>query len=184
MLETFETWDSKLFVFLNNLGSEQFDSLWIFITQIESWTPLFIYFAVLVFYFYGSKKGFVVFFFATLTFTVALTLTSFTKEYFGRLRPNNTEELSSFIRILQDPNSFSFFSGHASSSFGITTFLVLMLRKFDKWIYLAFLWPVLFVLSRIYVGVHYPTDILAGTMLGMGIALLMRWICTKFLKRI
>ncbi|MFT5102550.1 MAG: undecaprenyl-diphosphatase [Candidatus Latescibacterota bacterium] len=184
MLEMFEAWDSKLFVFLNNLGIEQFDSLWIFITQIESWIPLFIYFTVLIFYFYGGKKGFVVFFFATLTFTIALALSSFAKEYYGRLRPNNTEELSGFIRILQDPNSFSFFSGHASSSVGITTFLVLMLRKFHKWIYLVFLWPVLFVLSRIYVGVHYPADILAGTLVGVVIAFLIRRICMKLLVRL
>lgn len=184
MLETFETWDSKLFIFLNNLGIEQFDSLWIFITKIESWIPLLIYFIALVFYFYGTKKGLVVFFFAAFTFTLALTLTNFTKEYFERLRPNNTEELSNLIRILQNPNSFSFFSGHASSSFGITTFLVLALRKFDKFIYLAYLWPVLFVLSRIYVGVHYPTDILVGTMVGIGIAFFMYWICRKFLNRI
>ena len=86
-------------------------------------------------------------------------------------------------RILQDPNSFSFFSGHASSSFAVTTFMVLLLQQHYRAIYLAYLWPVLFVVSRVYVGVHYPGDVLVGSVVGVTIALLMfrlyRWILKR-----
>ena len=108
--------------------------------------------------------------------------TEFAKEYFERIRPNNVESLSGVIRILQDPTSYSLFSGHASSSFVITTYIVLSLRSFSKWIFLAYLWPVIFVVSRIYVGVHYPIDIVVGATVGMFFAFLGYYFCKKTLN--
>jgi len=184
MLETLKQWDRELFIYLNNLGIENFDSFWLFVTQIESWIPLFLFFIALIFYFYGTKKGLLVFFLTLLCFTITITLTNFTKDYVARIRPNNVKALAEFIRTLQAPNNFSFFSGHASSSFAITTFVVLSLRQFNKWIVLAYLWPILFVLSRIFVGVHYPSDLFVGALVGTSIALGMHWVSKKALKRI
>ncbi len=172
MLETLKQWDNELFIFLNNLGVAHFDGFWVFVTQIESWTALIIFFILLIFYYYKGKKSLVVLGFLVLTFGVTMLFTGIVKEYVARLRPHNIENLSELIRILQKPSSYSFFSGHASSSFAITTFVVLVIRKHTKWIYLAFLWPLLFSMSRIYVGVHYPSDILVGTMVGISFAFL------------
>ena len=184
MFETLKTWDRELFVFLNNLGVERFDGLWVFFTQIESWTALFVFFLFPVFYYYKRKKGFVVFLFTLLTFTITLFFTDFAKDYFERLRPNNVASLSGMIRVLQQPVTYSFFSGHASSSFAITTFLVLSLRSFNKWIYLAYIWPLIFVTSRIYVGVHYPGDILAGAIVGVFFALVGYYSSQKLINKI
>jgi len=184
MLESLLEWDKELFVFLNNLGVERFDSFWIFITQIESWIPLFILFIILVFYYYRGKKGFFIFLSVVITLYITSTLTEITKDFVMRLRPNNEEGLSGLIRVLQDPTSYSFFSGHASTSFAITTFVVLALRKFNKWIYLAYLWPVLFVSSRIYVGVHYPGDIMAGVFVGCLMAILCYRLSMRLLPKL
>lgn len=62
--------------------------------------------------------------------------------------------------------SFSFFSGHASNSFATTTFVVLIIRNFYKHTYLLYLFPLIFAYSRIYLGLHYPGDILAGYVAG------------------
>ena len=184
MLETLKQWDHDLFIWLNSLGIEAYDSFWIFVTQIESWTALFLYFFILIFYFYGRKQGAVVVLFFITTFVITLAATDLTKEYVARLRPNNVEAFSNLIRILQKPSSFSFFSGHASSSFSITTFVVLALRSFSKLIYLAYLWPIIFVLSRIYVGVHYPSDILAGAIVGVFFGIIFHKICKFTLHHI
>ena len=119
-----------------------------------------------------------------LTFIITLTLTNITKEYVGRIRPNNVAEISAMIRVLQEPKTYSFFSGHASSSFSIVTFLVLAIRSFNPWVYLAYIWPLIFVASRIYVGVHYPSDILVGAMVGTIIAFFGYSISKYFVKNV
>ncbi|MDC8006065.1 phosphatase PAP2 family protein [Aureisphaera galaxeae] len=172
MLETLRQWDRDLLIFLNNLGTSTFDGFWVFVTKIESWTPLFLFFAIILFYYFGKRKGIKAFFWTLITFAITLFLTDGTKLWVERLRPNNVTDLAEQLRVLQFPDTFSFFSGHASTSFAITTFMVLLLRPFTKWIYLAYLWPLLFCTSRIYVGVHYPFDILVGALVGTLLAVL------------
>lgn len=184
MLQILKEWDRELFVWLNSLGIEHFDGFWIFVTKIESWIPLFIFFFAIIFVKYGVKKGLVVIIFTILTFIVTISFTNYVKDYVARLRPNNVEALANVIRILQKPTNFSFFSGHASSSFSVTTFVVLAIRTYTKWIYLAFIWPIIFVLSRIYVGVHYPSDLFIGALVGTLIAVFFYWVFKKVLRRI
>lgn len=184
MLELIKKWDQDIFIFLNNLGSEQYDGFWLFITKIETWIPLFIFLIFLIFFHYKIKKGIVLLGFGLLTFAVTMFITDSTKEFFSRLRPNNENAITNLIRILQEPETYSFFSGHASSSFAITTFVVLAVSKYSRWVYLIYLWPVIFAMSRIYVGVHYPSDLLAGSIVGIFMAIIFFQLFKKFDKRI
>ncbi|WP_313111370.1 phosphatase PAP2 family protein [Aequorivita sediminis] len=183
MFESLKQWDRDLFVFLNGLGGEAFDSFWLFTTRIEIWIPLFIFFVYLIFYYYKGRKALVTLTFLIITFAVTYLFTLIVKDYVGRLRPNNVKAFAELIRILQEPNSYSFFSGHASSSFAITTFVVLMLRNYTKWIYLAYIWPIIFVLSRIFVGVHYPSDIFVGAIVGIVFAFVFHNLCKKVIEK-
>ena len=182
MLETLKHWDREIFVFLNSLGIEKYDTFWIFLTQSSTWYPLYFLFIFLIFYYYRGRKGAVVIFFMLLTVGVTMVFTSIFKDYVARLRPNNVEAFSDLIRILQTPHNYSFFSGHASSSFSVTTFVVLSLRKYTKWIYLSYLWPLIFVLSRIFVGVHYPSDIFVGALVGTAFGFLFHFLCQKTIE--
>ncbi|GEQ87103.1 phosphatase PAP2 family protein [Patiriisocius marinistellae] len=175
MLQTLKDWDRELFVWLNGLGIEDYDGFWIFATQIENWTALYIIFFAVLIYYLKPKKGIIAILFLVATFLLTLGLTDVTKNYIARLRPNNVEALGELIRILQKPTNYSFFSGHASTSFSIVTFVVLTIKSYTKWIYLAYLWPLIFVMSRIYVGVHYPSDIFVGALVGTIIAFLGYW---------
>jgi len=167
MLEKLLKWDRDTFVYLNGLGIEEYDIFWSTVTNISTWIPLFILFLILFFLKFPKKEALYMFF-TVLGLAVFITLiTHITKISVARLRPNNTEEINTLIRILKSPTDYSFFSGHASSSFSITTLIVLFLRKKAKWAILFFIWPVVFTLSRIYVGVHYPFDILVGTIVGV-----------------
>lgn len=172
MLESILEWDREAFIYLNSLGIEQYDFFWSTVTKFPPWIPLFVLFLVLFFVKFPERDAlFIVTTLFVMVFFVA-TLTDLTKEVVGRLRPNNNEQMNTLIRILRSPTGYSFFSGHASSSFSVTTFVVLFLRRHFKWVYLFYIWPILFVMSRIYVGVHFPIDILVGALVGMGSAVL------------
>ena len=183
MVEQLKNWDRELFVYLNSLGIEDYDAFWIFVTQIKHWIPLFILFFILYFLAFHWKKAAFTIVSLVASFATTLAFTNFTKAAVARLRPNNVTDLADVIRILQTPDNYSFFSGHASSSFVVTTFLVLTLREKYKWIYIMYLWPILFVMSRIYVGVHYPGDILVGAFVGTVIAFLFYKSYQQFLIR-
>ena len=183
MFEQLKEWDRELFIYLNGLGIERLDSFWIFITQEENWIPLYLIFIILIFLAYKKKQAFIALIGFLCSFLVTFGITRFIKASVARVRPNNVESLQEVIRILQEPTYYSFVSGHTSTSIAITTFMVLILRHRYKWVYLFYLWPILFATSRVYVGVHYPSDLAAGAFVGVIIAIIIYKICKKMLAR-
>ncbi len=172
MLKRILDWDRDTFIFLNGLGIERFDLFWSTVTNFTTWIPLFIFFFYLLYRKHPRRDSLLMALtvFLVLSFIV-LTLT-ITKDYVARLRPNNDPEVNTLIRILNGPTNFSFFSGHAAASFGLTTIFFLFLRKKVRLAWLFFTWPLLFGFSRIYVGVHYPIDIMVGAGVGLFYGLL------------
>lgn len=167
MLEKLLQWDRDTFIYLNSLGIEKYDGFWSTLTNITTWIPLFVLFLALLFLKFPKTEALYKFL-TVLGLVIFITaITHWTKVSVARLRPNNTEEINTLIRILKSPTDYSFFSGHASSSFSITMLMYLFLRKKLKWAILFFIWPILFAMSRIYVGVHFPIDIIVGMMVGI-----------------
>ncbi|NER12396.1 phosphatase PAP2 family protein [Leptobacterium flavescens] len=166
MIDKLLEYDRDLLLYLNGLGADTYDSFWITITNSVSWTPLFLLFLILVLKSYPKKEAWLVTGFVLGALAFNLIFTEIIKESVMRIRPNNDPSINTLLRILIEPSSYSFFSGHASSSFTVTVILILFIRKHFKWSYLFFLWPLLFSFSRIYAGVHYPSDILTGALAG------------------
>jgi undecaprenyl-diphosphatase len=165
-LEQLISLDKELFLFLNGLGSEAYDEFWKIITKQLNWAP----FILAVFYLIQRKIGWknlgiVILFLAVL---IAFTdqITNLFKYSFERLRPCNDTDVNGIARIVIHRDSFSFFSGHASNSMATTTFIFLLLRKHYKFAFLLFLFPLIFAFSRIYLGLHFPSDILVGYLFG------------------
>lgn len=166
MLEKIISLDKQLFVFLNSLGAPAFDNLWLLITNQVNWTPFFIVVFYLIYKKIGLKKlGIALVFIAVLIFICDQTA-NFFKETVQRLRPCNDLEIKSIIRIVKQSDTFSFFSGHAANSMATTVFVFLILRKHYEYSYLLFLFPLIFAYSRIYLGLHFPIDILTGYLCG------------------
>nr|WP_299000696.1 phosphatase PAP2 family protein [uncultured Allomuricauda sp.] len=175
MLDQLLSWDQQLLLYLNNLGSPAFDSFWFLVTRISSWIPFFILFIVLFLTRYPWKQALQKIVVVVLLAFAVTGLCNYVKSTVGRLRPCNDDAINGFMRILHTPSDFSFFSGHASSSFGVTFLVFLLLRKKVKWAGIFFLWPLLFSYSRLYLGVHYPLDILVGALVGIALAWLFFW---------
>ena len=158
--------DKELFLFLNGLGSEPFDGFWKIITKQIYWTPLFLAVFYLLQQKLGWKKLGVIILFLAVLITFTDQITNLFKNTFERLRPCNNPEFDGIMRKVITRNSFSYFSGHAANSMASTTFVFLIIRKYYKYTYLLFLFPLIFAYSRIYLGLHYPGDILTGYLAG------------------
>jgi undecaprenyl-diphosphatase len=166
-LEKIIHYDKELFVFLNALGNENWDTFWMTLTNQFSWIPLYILFFYLIFKSLGWKKGLALVLLTAVMVTFSDQLTVFIKNSFQRFRPNRDPSINEFIRILKNNKSFSFVSGHATTSTAVSLFMHLTLKKYYRYTVLFFIWPILFSYSRIYIGVHFPIDVTVGAVLGI-----------------
>ncbi|MEE9407819.1 MAG: phosphatase PAP2 family protein [Polaribacter sp.] len=166
MLESILNKDKELLVYLNNLGSEQWDPLWLVITNQLYWAPLFILVFYLVIKSFGWKQGGLMILSMILLVTFSDQFTNFIKDSFERLRPNNDPEIKHLLRTLINPQSYSFMSGHATTSTFFAVYTTLLLKEKYNKIYLILLFPAIFAYSRLYLGVHFPIDISVGILVG------------------
>lgn len=176
--------DKELLLFLNNLGTETWDAFWLAITNKRTWIPLFLFLIYLIFKNLGKRKALVLLVIVAVLITFTDQFTNLIKYTFERLRPCNDLSINEHLRILKQSQSFSFFSAHASNSFAVTTLLVLLLKKYYKWIGLLFIWPVLFAYSRVYIGMHFPSDIFVGMIFGIISGYVFYTLTTKILSRV
>jgi len=167
MLDKLIALDKKLFVFLYELGSEKYDFLWLKITKQINWFPFFLVILYLLIKKISWKQMLVVVLFLALLITCTDQTANLFKNGFQRLRPCNDFELKSIIRnIGQFSSTYSFFSGHAANSMATMTFVFLILRNFYTKPYWLFIFPLVFAYSRIYLGLHFPLDIITGYSVG------------------
>lgn len=179
MLEKIIDLDKSLFVFLNNLGSEPFDAIWLLITKQFNWTPFFLLLLYILYKKIGQKQLLLTLLFIAVMITFSDQITNLVKNNVQRLRPCNDEELNGLIRIVRDSETFSYFSGHASNSMAAMMFVFLLLRRYYKYSYLIFLYPLIFAYSRIYLGLHFPLDIISGYAFGALTGILFYYIYKK-----
>jgi undecaprenyl-diphosphatase len=166
MLEKILSLDQQIFIFLNSLGSEKFDAFWLFITKQSNWTLLFVTLLYFIHKKIGAKQTLILGLFIAVLMTFTDQTTNLIKNAVQRLRPCNNEEIMGFIRIVKSSKTFSFFSGHATNSMAVATFIFLLFKSKFKYLGFLFLWPLLFAYSRIYLGLHYPLDIVSGYVFG------------------
>lgn len=166
-METLVELDQSIFIYLNNLGTQSFDNLWLIITNKWASIPLYVLFIYLLFKHFGVKQTLITLFVVAIMITLTDQLSYFVKHTVMRLRPCGEPSLDGLGRFVAECGSYGYFSGHATSSFALATFLGLIFRNHYKYIFTALIiWALLVSYSRIYVGVHYPGDVLTGMIVG------------------
>jgi len=186
MIETLLTYDTELFLCLNNLGSEPWDGFWLIVTEKWSSIPLYVILLYLIYRHYGVKGTLIVLVAVALMITATDQLANLFKYSIQRPRPCRVEALQEHMRFIAEGcGRFGFFSAHAASSMATAVFLGLALRKYYKYLpFLLLFWAVIIAYSRIYLGVHYPLDMICGMffggMLGFGFYKLQQWGQNKF----
>ncbi len=182
-MEQLLQFDREILVFLNNLGSQQFDFLWLMITKQAYWSPFFLFLGYLIYKKLGLKNLLIIIVFVAILLTLGNEAVELCKNSVKRLRPCNDPNVQNLIRVVHHSKSFSFFSGHATNSSSTMVFVYLVLKKQYKFAYLVFLYPLIFAYSRIYLGVHFPSDILTGYIVGFLLGLFCFKIYNWYLKR-
>lgn len=166
----FENTDRRLFELINTQSANNFfDWLMPLLRNTYIWAPLYIFMAVFVIMNF-RKKGWwwILLFLITVSCTDWIGTNLF-KEIFERLRPCSDPAMAGHIRRVlgRCSGGFSFVSNHAINHFGMATFFYITFKSFFQYTGFIFIWAALISIAQVYVGVHYPFDILAGALLGI-----------------
>ena len=173
MIEEILKLDSKLLILLNNLGVPRFDNFWVNLSKIEANILMYLFLICLFFYIQKAHLKFANILYIILVIVIMITITdqgaNLFKDSFQRLRPCYNESLKDSLRLVKENcgGKYGFFSAHASNSFSLAIFFGLLFKNRIRYIILiTIVYASLISYSRIYLGVHFPIDIISGALFG------------------
>ncbi len=190
MFEEILKLDSKLFLFLNNLGTTKFDAFWLSLSKIEANILMYLFLILLFFHIKKLSPKFLYIFYLLFIIALMITITdqgaNFFKDSFQRLRPCYNESISDSLRLVKENcgGKYGFFSAHASNSFSLAIFFGLLFKNRIRYmIIITTVYASLISYSRIYLGVHFPIDIIVGSSFGIFVGFIIyNFVYLKFLK--
>jgi undecaprenyl-diphosphatase len=167
-LNLLKSWDKDLFLFLNGMHSPLWDYSMTLFTLTPTWLLFYATIIIIIVKKHGKKSLFILFAVA-LMILCADQFSGILKHTVQRLRPSNDPAFRDLVHVFfRKGGEFGFVSAHAANTFAIAMFTTLIFRN-RKYTAFIFPWAVIIAYSRIYLGVHYPLDVICGAMLGAGI---------------
>ena len=178
--------DREFLIYLNNLGSNNWDFLWLTLTNKFTYSAFFLFVIYLIFKNFSIKQS--LFILLSIAMLILLTdqFTNVIKDSFQRLRPCRDDTLNFLLRSIEVRcGKYGFFSAHASNSIAVSVFLFKLFNNnnnnYTALNYFLLLWVIVFSYSRIYLGVHYPLDIIFGLIVGFVFGMLSYKIVEKLI---
>ena len=176
--------DKQAMIFLNNLGSSTFDPFWILVSEKWFWIPLYVIFLYFLYKNFNKKSLFYILLFVALGITASDQIANIFKFAFERLRPCHDPSLEGLLREVKCGGKFGFYSAHSSNSFFVATYLTILLGKKIKQLpYFLFVWAAIVAYSRVYLGMHFPGDIIVGAIMGILLALFFGTLAKKVIRK-
>lgn len=183
MLEQIKQLDTKLFIYLNGKHNAFFDPIMYWASDKLFWIPFYLLLVIIIILEYKKKSIYVLLAIGFLITICDQTASNLIKNTVKRLRPSHEPALQNLIHLSDagKGGQFGFISSHAANAFGLATFLILLLPTKYNWLKITLLfWAILVAYSRIYNGVHYPSDVIVAMLLGLLYGFLVKSILLKF----
>jgi len=181
LMEILKQLDTSLFLMINGLHSAFFDLFMFTVSGTLTWVPLY---AAVLYVIIKHWKREAIWLVLALVLCVVISdqvASGFLKHTVKRLRPSHVESLKELIHLVKDYSGgmYGFASSHAANTFGFALLSSLFFRQ-KLYSYCIFAWAFITAYSRIYLGVHYPLDILGGAFVGFTAALICYWLISRF----
>ena len=179
-MEWIEQFDRSLFILLNSVHHPVLDQIMWHISGKLEWIPLYIVLLYIIIKKYGKNSWIILVSVALLIALSDQISVKLFKETIQRYRPCHNLELQDIVQLVNNKcgGKYGFFSSHASNSFALAAFMGLLLGR--RTLVLMLIWASVVGYSRIYMGVHYPLDVLAGGIFGISLAYLVFLLMNRF----
>lgn len=161
-------WDEQLFLYLNNHRQDSLDPLIALLSGKLIWLPLYAFFLFLIIRQYRNGSIWVLAGVGLAILMADQVASGMMKPFFERLRPCHDPRFEGLVYNYSGCGGmYGFVSSHASNTFALAIYLTLVFRNRIKGFGWLFLWAALVSYTRVYLGVHFPLDILVGALVGV-----------------
>lgn len=188
MLAELDRIDRQVLLFFNGIHTDALDPVMYYLTKTEFWLPLYLLLIYLLFRTHGKQALWALAAIAVCILITDQVTSGILKPLVARPRPSHEPSLEGLLHLVNNyrGGKYGFASSHAANTAGVAMFVFLFFRDRYRMIWIMFAWAAVMCYTRLYLGVHYPGDILVGAMIGIGAGWfsfrLYKWLVNRYGK--